>query len=133
MLRRALGIEEEGAGDVAVPRATGVARTLPAICRPELKTNWLPVPFGQKPPPMVDEFVESTPMLPLDELRPRYTRLTVMAPSVRANRRKPRGRAPGSGFAAAVAGMSAANASASNPPAARLLERNKTFIAVLSE
>ena len=80
MLRRALGVEEEGARHVAVPRPTGVARPCRRPAGPELKTNWLPVPLGQKPPPMVDEFVESTPMLPLDELRPRYTRLTVMAP-----------------------------------------------------
>ena len=41
----------------------------PAICRPELKMYWSGVPLGQKPPPMVDELVESTQTWP-SEVRP---------------------------------------------------------------
>ena len=39
---------------------------MPATCMPELNTYWSGVPLGQKPPPMVEELVESTQTSPLD-------------------------------------------------------------------
>jgi hypothetical protein len=40
---------------------------MPAICIPELNTYWSAVPLGQNPPPIVDEFVESTQISPVLE------------------------------------------------------------------
>src|SRR5215218_1311834 len=54
---------------VVSPRHSGLASgpMRPATWIPELNTYWSAVPLGQKPPPIVDELVESTQISPVLE------------------------------------------------------------------
>src|SRR3954452_1184715 len=111
---------------VVSPAHSGLASApmMPAICSPELNTYWSAVPLGQNPPPMVDELVESTQTSPV-VARPHSTRLTVSAPSDRANSLNPWVfPTPGFGFTAAavaVDGETAATARAKRPVNSRFL------------
>ena len=98
------------------PTARRPGRRSPAICRPELKTYWSAVPFGQKPPPMVDELGRVARRPRRSELRPQVD--PVDRHGAQGPGEQPEAalrRAPGSGLADATAGVTAASARASRP------------------
>src|SRR5512141_194898 len=69
----------------AQPRVSWIE---PATCSPPSYTYCCGERIGQYPPPMVEEFVESTQISPAAE-SPQYTRLIVRAPKARAKSRNP--------------------------------------------